>query len=300
MNCFQSHRVYAFERDSVHLRLFRGDWRRTERSQLAKELLARESRSLGHKRAGEDVGPERLSYMSGRGVGAMEQAELLEDAVVSESYALVQAEVEKLGLVLLEAVERLDAFEEEETACERPNVSRKHGGGRGADDLRRRVGCRSVDARALVVEVAELDEHLAVRPCEEDVGGAEVAVVHAVCVQVVQAVRDGQGDVELDVKKERLSRGQVLLQRDVHRFHAQVAAFHAEDAHHVRMLRNVQELHGCLHGRVSAGTLELSHRAAICPEEDAGLAALEAGLAVLLQAYDEFRHAFLADLGGFL
>ena len=103
-------------------------------------------------------------------------------------------------------MEWLHAFEKEETTCECPKVSRTHGAWRGADDLRRRVGCSPAGARVLVVEVAELDEHLAVLPCDEDVGRAEVAVVHAVGVQVVDAVCDGQGDVELDVESVCLSR----------------------------------------------------------------------------------------------
>ena len=284
IKCLASHEVYALERDSVNLCVFRGERRRLQRSQSVEELPARESRRFRHKGAGENVCPKRLSYMCCRGVGAVLELELLEDAVLSERDAIMQGEVKKLGLVFLEAAERLRAFEEEQTASEGPEVSRTHGPRGGADDLRRGVGCRSVDARVLVVEVAELDEHLAVRPCDEDVGGAEVAVVHAAGVQVVDAVRDGEGDVELGVASVGLAGRQVLLQRDVHCLHAHVAAFDGEDAHHVGMLRDLQELCGCLHCGGSGAALELSHRTPVGAEEHAGLAALEVGLSIFLHA----------------
>jgi hypothetical protein len=83
--------------------------------------------------------------------------------------------------------------------------------------------------RVVVVEVADLDLHLAVRACEEDVGGTEVSVFHVVDVQVTQTVFNGQGDVELGVETVRLSRGHVFLQRNMHRFHADVATDNVND-----------------------------------------------------------------------
>jgi hypothetical protein len=81
--------VQVFERDSVHLWLFRGEWRSLERGQLVEELLACESRRFGHKCAGEDVCPDGLSDMSGRGVGAILELELEKYTVFSERHAMI-------------------------------------------------------------------------------------------------------------------------------------------------------------------------------------------------------------------
>ena len=89
MNVFQSQEVYAFERDSVHLCLFRGEWRSLERGQLVEELLACESRRFGYKCAGEDVCPDGLSYVSGRGVGAILELKLEKYTAFSERHAII-------------------------------------------------------------------------------------------------------------------------------------------------------------------------------------------------------------------
>lgn len=177
--------------------------------------------------------------MSGRRIGTLLQCEFLDAVAVLESDCRMQTEVKEHGHVVLEAVERLHSFEEEEAARKRPHVRWAHDLWRAADDLGRRVGCSSPDARVLAVKVAELDVHFAVLPGEEDVGGAKVAVFHFVDVQVVHAVCDARCNVQLGVKRIGNSHRHVLLQRGVHGLHVDIPALNAQDAHHVRMLRDV-------------------------------------------------------------
>ena len=188
------------ERDPSTLCLSRADWRRLEGGQFIADLPAREPRRLGHKRAGEDVSPCRSAHVSCRGVGAVVEHELLEGFAVFERDTAVNRHVEQLGRILVESVEGLDALEEEEAARERPDVSCTHDVLRGADDLGRGVRRSPPGARVLIVEVAQLDLQLAARVCEEDVGWAEVAVVHAVSVEVGDTESDGECDTQLVVE----------------------------------------------------------------------------------------------------
>jgi hypothetical protein len=175
-------------------------------------------------------------------------------------------------------VEGLDAFEEEETACKRPDICRAHDVSWGADDLWRSVCCSPPDARVPGVEVSQLDLHPVLLPGEQDVGGAQVAVVHVVCVQVVDALGDGERDVHLDMKRKRLAPGPVVLQRHAHAFHAYDAALDAGDEHQMRMFGNVQQVCRRLHCSRRTATLWRAHRDVVCHEKHDGLAALEAGL----------------------
>jgi hypothetical protein len=49
-------------------------------------------------------------------------------------------------------------------------------------------------------------------------------------VQVVDALRDGERDVQLDMKWKRFARGPVVLQRHAHAFHVYDAVLDAGDA----------------------------------------------------------------------
>jgi len=102
-------------------------------------------------------------------------------------------------------------------------------------------------------------------------------MVHVVCVQVVDAVCDGERDVELDVERMRFAPGSVLLQRHAHAFHVDDAVLDVGDAHQMRVLRNVQEFCRRLHCSGCIAALGLAHRDAVCHEKHAGLAAVEAG-----------------------
>ena len=167
--------------------------------------------------------------MPGRGVGAVVECESLDGSGVPERDAIVERHVEQLGRVLVEAVERINALEEEEAACERPYVGRAHEVLRGADDLRRSVGCRPPDAHAPVVEVCQLDLHLPRGPCEQDVGRAQISVVHVVCVQVADSLCDGERHTELDMERVRFPRGPVVLERDAHALHVDDAVLDTGD-----------------------------------------------------------------------
>jgi len=102
---------------------------------------------------GEDAPPCRVSHVSCGGVCTVVEREVLERLAVLERHAMMQGHVEEFGWILAEAVEGLHSLEEQDAACERPDVCRKHDVSWGADDLWRSVGCCASTARVLVVVV---------------------------------------------------------------------------------------------------------------------------------------------------
>ena len=125
---------------------------------------------------------------------------------------------------MLEAGEGLSPLHEEHAAGEGPDVCcRRDVAGVQEHDLWGGVGCGSAGARVLVVEVAELDVHVAVLPCKQNVVWTEVLVLQVAHMQVPQAAGDVFADAELDAVGAGMACRHVPLQRDLHALHVHVA-----------------------------------------------------------------------------